>query len=144
MLGLFYVYFSVTLMWYASYGFGLEISKNNKIPDEDDVRIKEKEIILSKNQLRELLEKHEDYVKNNYNENRQRENELLMQQKLEEMSGDENNENQNSSSNKIKKKKKKKRKKNNQKRRNQGKKRKRKRRKINDSLAIFCICFCCF
>ena len=84
-------------------------SKNNKIPDEDDVRIKEKEIILSKNQLRELLEKHEDYVKNNYNENRQRENELLMQQKLEEMSGDENNENQNSSSNKIKKKKKKKR-----------------------------------
>lgn len=84
--------------------------KNNKIPDEDDVRIKEKEIILSKNQLRELLEKHEDYVKNNYNENRQRENELLMQQKLEEMSGDENNENENSSSKKMKMKKKKKKK----------------------------------
>lgn len=83
-------------------------NKEHKIIDEDDVRIKEKEIILSKNQLRELLEKHEEYVKNNYNENRQRENDLLMQQKLEEMSGDENNILENSSNKKMKQKKKKK------------------------------------
>lgn len=98
-----------------------EESNEEKEIDEDDIRIKEDKVNLTKKQLRQLLEKHEEFVKNDYYGNLQYEYDLMVKNQLAEMSQEEEEEERNSQNELKKKKKRKKKKKEKKEKKNQNK-----------------------
>ena len=53
-----------------------------KDDSENEIKIKNQDVVLSKKQLRQLLEKHEEYVKNDYYNQLEHENEILLQNQI--------------------------------------------------------------